>query len=391
MIQPHVGDTKRVRLYKDGPVLDTPDHASWRPRSMTNSRCEDDSTDGVVCPACGRESTTHQGYAIHYSKTEGGGHTGNPTVARFGRERLTGLYWQHGYEEIAEILNIGSTTVANTYDELNLPKKTEYNRVAWEHGVSKTRLAYHLHYDAEMTTSEMSDALGVSRTVIDKLFEKSGVNSRTQGEAAKLAWEHAGDDLREKVMSPEFREHQQREELPEELHEWREENAEKLAEYAALGTPAREENGMKGATGEDNPQYNRVTTECANCGDTIHRKPSRAEEYDELYCGRACQGEHRSERFTGQDHPNWRGGTHLIDAVKKQLQPPFSVVRDECRDDECKQCGSSDTLLDTHHIIPVSAGGTNEKWNLMTLCRTCHPTAESYVRQFEAFDSVLTE
>jgi len=341
MIQSHVRNTKRVRLYKDGPVLDTPDHASWRPRSMTNPRCEDNSTDDVVCPACGRGSPTHQGYAVHYSKSHDGEHTGNPTIARFGRDRLIALYWEYSYEEIADILNIGSTTVANTYDELNLPKKTEYNRVAWEHGVSKTRLAHHLHYDAEMTTSEMSDALGVSRTVIDNLFEKSEVNPRTQGEAAKLVWERAGDDLRKKVLTPEFREQQQEEGISEELREWMEENNDKMAEYAALGAPAREENGMKGRTGQDNP--------------------------------------------------NWRGGKHLVDALRKQLRPSWWTVRDGERADECYKCGASECKLDVHHIVPLSAGGTNDSWNLMTLCESCHPTAESYVRQFEAFDPVLTE
>jgi len=289
-----------------------------------------------TCPVCGYESVEYRPYANHYNLKEDDDHIGHALVAIIGCEELAGRY-------------------------------------------------------AEASENALAEQFEVSRNVIKGALDECGIKRRGKADAEQHKWEQAGGALREKVMTPEFREQQQREGLPEELHEWREENAEKLAEYAALGAPAREENGMKGVTGEDNPQYNRVTTECANCGDTIHRKPSRAEEYDELYCGRACQGEHRSKRFTGQNHPNWRGGSHLIDAVKKQLQPPFSVVRDECRDAECKQCGSSDTLLDTHHIIPVSAGGTNEKWNLMTLCRTCHPTADSYVRQFEAFDAVLTE
>jgi 5-methylcytosine-specific restriction endonuclease McrA len=362
---------------------------------MTTSNRESNSSDGVVCPACGKQSPTHRGYAIHYSKSKDDEHTGTPTVARFGEDRLIGLYWDHDYEEIADILGVGSTTVFNAYDELDLPKKTEYNRVAWEHGVSKTRLAYHLHYDAKMTTTEMATALDVSRRVIDKLFEKSDAEPRSQGEAASLAFKDMSEAERAAITESARERHREKYGDGGYISEWVRENPERHAEVAKenahKGAPAREKNGMAGVTGEDHPRYNRVATECANCGDTIHRKRSHAAEYDELYCGRACQAEHRSERFTGQDHPNWRGGKSLIDAVKKQLRPAFSAVREECRGQECQKCGSSDARLDVHHIVPVSAGGTNEDWNLITLCRSCHGTAEAYTRDLPGMGAVLCE
>jgi len=345
MVQPQRGNTKRARLHKDGPVLETPDHAPWSPRSMTTSNRESDSSDGVVCPACGKQSPTHQGYAVHYSKSKGDEHTGNPTVARFGEDRLIGLYWDHDYEEIADILGVGSTTVYNAYDELDLPKKTEYNRVAWEHGVSKARLAYHLHYDAEMTTTEMAHALDVSRRVIDKLFEKSDVEPRSQGEAASLAFEDMSEGERAAITEAARERHREKYGDGGYISEWVRENPEKHAEVAKenahKGAPAREENGMKGVT--------------------------------------------------GQDHPRWRGGKHLIDNLRKQLRPSWWTVRDDERAEECYNCGASECKLDVHHIVPISAGGTNESWNLMTLCESCHISAEWYTRGLPGMEAVLCE
>jgi len=94
---------------------------------------------------------------------------------------------------------------------------------------------------------------------------------------------------------------------------------------------------------------------------------------------------------TGQDHPNWRGGKHLINALRKQLRPSWWTVRDDERQNECYNCGESQGKLDVHHIIPLSAGGTNESWNLMTLCESCHRAVESYTRDLPGMEAVLTE
>ena len=38
----------------------------------------------------------------------------------------------------------------------------------------------------------------------------------------------------------------------------------------------------------------------------------------------------------------------------------------------CQGCGSKDTKLHVHHIIPLSSGGSNARSNLITLCEECH-------------------
>jgi 5-methylcytosine-specific restriction endonuclease McrA len=94
---------------------------------------------------------------------------------------------------------------------------------------------------------------------------------------------------------------------------------------------------------------------------------------------------------TGQDNPNWRGGKHLVDALRKQLRPSWWTVRDEERADECYNCGASECKLDVHHIVPLSAGGTNDSWNLMTLCESCHRTVEAYTRDLPGMEAVIRE
>jgi hypothetical protein len=38
----------------------------------------------------------------------------------------------------------------------------------------------------------------------------------------------------------------------------------------------------------------------------------------------------------------------------------------------CQDCGATETTLDVHHIVYLSNHGTNQRSNLITLCRQCH-------------------
>lgn len=46
---------------------------------------------------------------------------------------------------------------------------------------------------------------------------------------------------------------------------------------------------------------------------------------------------------------------------------------------QCMDCGAADTLLDVHHIVYLSHHGTNQKHNLVTLCRKCHEAVHGRV------------
>lgn len=40
--------------------------------------------------------------------------------------------------------------------------------------------------------------------------------------------------------------------------------------------------------------------------------------------------------------------------------------------EECLKHGRYVAVEEVHHIVPLSAGGTNDESNLMSLCRSCH-------------------
>ena len=53
-------------------------------------------------------------------------------------------------------------------------------------------------------------------------------------------------------------------------------------------------------------------------------------------------------------------------------------ARDRMR---CTRCGTTDGILDVHHIVYLSKHGTNQQHNLITLCRPCHQTEHG--REFD--------
>jgi len=149
----------------------------------------------------------------------------------------------------------------------------------------------------------------------------------------------------------------------------------------------------KNIRGEAHPNYNTgeaVTLNCEYCGESV-RVTSDNKDHENHFCNHQCYGKWMSEHKTGQNHPSWRGGKSIYREVKAQLRPTFSKIKDRERADECYHCGESDCALHVHHIVPVMAGGTNESWNLMTLCPTCHGNVESYSRDLPGMGAMLTE
>jgi hypothetical protein len=48
----------------------------------------------------------------------------------------------------------------------------------------------------------------------------------------------------------------------------------------------------------------------------------------------------------------------------------------------CGACGENDvTKLENHHLVPRSAGGSDDPMNLITLCHVCHGKAHGYQRR----------
>lgn len=248
-------------------------------------------------------------------------------------------YWSKTYAEIAEDLGMSKSVIARkAKNDLELPKKTDYKRLEYKYGVPTDWLLDTLHNTLQMSVNEMSGVLGESRTAIKRwMDDRYNIPRRGQSEAEKVKWSQMSAEERKKQVKAA---HERKQELVEagedSLTKWRsgltgEEISGRYSKYAALGAAAREKNGMLGRTGQDSPQ--------------------------------------------------WRGGQSLYYAIRRQLDTSsWKTVRGRHRDDECHSCGMAGAL-DLHHIVPIMSGGTNEPYNLMTLCRKCHGKAEAYTWQ----------
>ena len=47
----------------------------------------------------------------------------------------------------------------------------------------------------------------------------------------------------------------------------------------------------------------------------------------------------------------------------------------------CSYCGSLNLVLHTHHVIPLSRGGSNAMSNLTTLCERCHRAKHPHMKK----------
>jgi hypothetical protein len=47
----------------------------------------------------------------------------------------------------------------------------------------------------------------------------------------------------------------------------------------------------------------------------------------------------------------------------------------------CSYCGSPNLVLHTHHVIPLSRGGSNAMSNLKTLCEKCHRAKHPHMKR----------
>lgn len=241
-----------------------------------------------TCPKCDREFGSYKGYSNHYKSK----HDGHPLVSLVGESRLREMYDDTSENQVADTLDVSRNAVANALRHIGVPRRGQS--------------------EAEMLKNEQmseEERRRQTRKAREEHFEKYGDGGHIGHWTAANPEEHRAA----------------------------------ARQAAALGTPARQENGMAGVT--------------------------------------------------GQDHPNWRGGKSIYDAVKKQLPgPSWNTLKDRHREDECAMCGAtadeSDRALDVHHIVPLLCGGTNEEWNFITLCMSCHHRAEWYTR--DLLDPVLT-
>ena len=139
--------------------------------------------------------------------------------------------------------------------------------------------------------------------------------------------------------------------------------------------------------GERNPRWNggKRTVECDACGASIERRPNQLRA-EHVFCSDECQYEWLSETFTGEGHPNWKGGTNANYGRGWRRVRERALKRDGHR---CVLCGTTASELgrnpDVHHVVPVRAFVETPRTaefdahyleNVVSLCPACHRTAE---------------
>lgn len=139
--------------------------------------------------------------------------------------------------------------------------------------------------------------------------------------------------------------------------------------------------------GEKNPRWNggKVELSCDECGATFERHPSGISGEVTL-CGRDCFEAWLSESFSGDGHPNWRGGGNAAYGKGWNEVRKCALERDG---HSCVMCGTDSEELgrnpDVHHLLPVRAFvesplmtevDAHTLENVVTVCPSCHRRAE---------------
>ncbi|WP_345893356.1 HNH endonuclease [Halorientalis brevis] len=138
--------------------------------------------------------------------------------------------------------------------------------------------------------------------------------------------------------------------------------------------------------GQDHPRWSggKQTVTCVVCGSEDERWPS--EMSDVIVCSEECRKQWLSEAFTGEGHPNWKGGG------SPSYGKGWNEIRSQAleRDGyQCRVCGVTPDELDrnpdVHHIIPVRVYAESENHstedahrldNVISLCISCHRKAD---------------
>lgn len=124
---------------------------------------------------------------------------------------------------------------------------------------------------------------------------------------------------------------------------------------------------------------------CSNCGSKFEKLNSQINRTKNNYCSRDCVAEHFSERYKGENGPNWKGG------MERSYGPDWPQIRKRALERDgyaCTVCGMDESNhvdefgqgLHVHHKTPLRTfddiSEANNLTNLQTVCNICHGRIE---------------
>lgn len=139
--------------------------------------------------------------------------------------------------------------------------------------------------------------------------------------------------------------------------------------------------------GEEHPRWKggKRGGECTVCGETVVRYPSNMTG-EVTVCSEACRRRWLSEEFSGEGHPNWKGGGNEAYGKGWHAVRQRALERD---DYTCVLCSKTKAEIgrnpDVHHIVPVRVFIESDEYaredahvltNVITLCIDCHRKAD---------------
>lgn len=131
---------------------------------------------------------------------------------------------------------------------------------------------------------------------------------------------------------------------------------------------------------ENHPNWNSIETQCAYCHIVLRVPPSTYHTRKHCFCDNVCYGKWYSETMSGENAPNWLGGTKKWRGKTWKRQRHLALERDK---HTCQYCETKRKTMQVHHIVPFREFGlereaeANNLLNLITLCPSCHMKAEN--------------
>ena len=276
-----------------------------------------------------------------------------------------------GAPEIASELSLKTYTVNHVLEKLrksgavkkySITDKRQ-NCIEREYGERIESILYRMHHEEEKTVKEMSDILDVARHSIVNWMDSFGIPHRTISEDNHRRYKHMTDEDKKRQT-----------EIANEV----------LRNSPYVPRPSMWGHASNVKPGRDAPNWKggKVVCVCEYCGKFFERpKSALKEEYSMVTCSVECHNRILGKRYSGSNHPNWKGGK---DCYRGANWPKVANAVRARDGNKCVLCGLTDyeninlygRSLNVHHKQPYRITHDSEDENLVTLCTKCHMNME---------------